>query len=149
MKSMGELKGKTIGVASLGGSVHLMTKELVAQNGLDPDRDVAIIVTGDPTGGWADYRDRLSDIGIATERLETVAGPTTLIAMVDAGLGVGLMGELATRVTLHGDLIARTLPAPIWRRDIHVSTSASRRLSPAASTFLDGLIAHCARSRLF
>lgn len=47
LKAVAELKGKTIGIASLGGSVHLMTKELVAQNGLDPDRDVAMIVTGD------------------------------------------------------------------------------------------------------
>ena len=47
MKSMRALKGKTIGIASLGGSVHLMTKELFAQNGLDPDRDVTMIVTGD------------------------------------------------------------------------------------------------------
>jgi NitT/TauT family transport system substrate-binding protein len=47
VKSIAALKGRTVGVASLGGSVHLMTKELVAQNGLDPDKDVAIIVTGD------------------------------------------------------------------------------------------------------
>ena len=47
VKSITALKGKTIGIASLGGSVHLMTKELFAQNGLDPDRDVAMIVTGD------------------------------------------------------------------------------------------------------
>jgi NitT/TauT family transport system substrate-binding protein len=47
VKSITALKGKTIGIASLGGSVHLMTKELFAQNSLDPDRDVTMIVTGD------------------------------------------------------------------------------------------------------
>jgi NitT/TauT family transport system substrate-binding protein len=47
MKSIPALKGKTIGIASLGGSVHLMTKELFAQSGLDPDRDVSMVVTGD------------------------------------------------------------------------------------------------------
>ena len=47
VKSIPALKGKTIGIASLGGSVHLMTKELFAQNGLDPDRDVTMVVTGD------------------------------------------------------------------------------------------------------
>jgi NitT/TauT family transport system substrate-binding protein len=47
VKSIPALKGKTIGIASLGGSVHLMTKELFAQSGLDPDRDVTMIVTGD------------------------------------------------------------------------------------------------------
>jgi NitT/TauT family transport system substrate-binding protein len=47
VKSIRALKGKTIGIASLGGSVHLMTKELFAQSGLDPDRDVTMVVTGD------------------------------------------------------------------------------------------------------
>jgi NitT/TauT family transport system substrate-binding protein len=47
VKSIPALKGKTIGITSLGGSVHLMTKELFAQNGVDPDRDVSMIVTGD------------------------------------------------------------------------------------------------------
>jgi NitT/TauT family transport system substrate-binding protein len=47
VKSIRALKGKTIGIASLGGSVHLMTKELFAQSGLDPDRDVSMVVTGD------------------------------------------------------------------------------------------------------
>ena len=47
VNSIPALKGKTIGIASLGGSVHLMTKELFAQSGLDPDRDVSMVVTGD------------------------------------------------------------------------------------------------------
>ena len=47
VKSIPALKGKIIGIASLGGSVHLMTKELFGQNGLDPDRDVTMVVTGD------------------------------------------------------------------------------------------------------
>lgn len=47
VKTVAALKGKSIGIASLGGSVHLMTKELVAQSGMDPDKDVAMIVTGD------------------------------------------------------------------------------------------------------
>lgn len=38
---------KIIGVNSLGGSVHMITKEVLARHGLDPDRDVAIIASGD------------------------------------------------------------------------------------------------------
>ncbi len=48
--SMASLKGKNkpiIGINSLGGSVHMITKELLAHFGLSPDRDVAIIVSGD------------------------------------------------------------------------------------------------------
>ena len=48
--SMASLKGKTkpiIGVNSLGGSVHMITKEILAHHGLNPDKDVVIIVSGD------------------------------------------------------------------------------------------------------
>jgi ABC-type nitrate/sulfonate/bicarbonate transport system substrate-binding protein len=48
--SMESLKGtgkKIIGVNSLGGSIHIITKEILIQYGVNPDKDVAIIVTGD------------------------------------------------------------------------------------------------------
>lgn len=45
--SINALKGKTIGLNSLGGSAHLMTKELLAHYRLDPDKDVTMIVSGD------------------------------------------------------------------------------------------------------
>lgn len=38
---------KIIGVNSLGGSVHMITKEVLARHGLNPDKDVAIIASGD------------------------------------------------------------------------------------------------------
>jgi ABC-type nitrate/sulfonate/bicarbonate transport system substrate-binding protein len=47
VSSVNALKGKNIGVISLGGSVHLMTKEFFSQNRFDPDKDIAIVVTGD------------------------------------------------------------------------------------------------------
>jgi NitT/TauT family transport system substrate-binding protein len=47
VKSVNALKGKSVGVISLGGSVHLMTKEFFSQNRLDPDKDIGIVVTGD------------------------------------------------------------------------------------------------------
>lgn len=47
IRSVGALKGRSVGVTSLGGSVHLMTKELFANNGLDPEKDISIVVTGD------------------------------------------------------------------------------------------------------
>jgi NitT/TauT family transport system substrate-binding protein len=48
--TMASLLSKTkaiIGVNSLGGSVHMITKEILARHGLNPDKDVAIIVSGD------------------------------------------------------------------------------------------------------
>jgi NitT/TauT family transport system substrate-binding protein len=47
VRSVDALKGRSVGVISLGGSVHLMTKEFFSQNRLDPDKDISIVVTGD------------------------------------------------------------------------------------------------------
>jgi NitT/TauT family transport system substrate-binding protein len=47
INSIGALRGRSVGIASLGGSVHLMTKEFLAQNNLDADKNVALVVTGD------------------------------------------------------------------------------------------------------
>lgn len=47
LSSVSALRGKTIGLNSLGGSAHLMTKELIAHYGLNPDKDVSMIVSGD------------------------------------------------------------------------------------------------------
>ena len=47
INSVGALRGRSVGIASLGGSVHLMTKEFLMQNNLDADKNVALVVTGD------------------------------------------------------------------------------------------------------
>ncbi|HZH85281.1 MAG TPA: ABC transporter substrate-binding protein [Phototrophicaceae bacterium] len=47
VNNVGALRGRSVGIASLGGSVHLMTKEFLAQNNLDADKNVALVVTGD------------------------------------------------------------------------------------------------------
>jgi NitT/TauT family transport system substrate-binding protein len=47
INGVGALRGRSVGIASLGGSVHLMTKEFLTQNNLDADKNVALVVTGD------------------------------------------------------------------------------------------------------
>ena len=47
INNIGALRGRSVGIASLGGSVHLMTKEFLEQNNLDADKNVALVVTGD------------------------------------------------------------------------------------------------------
>ncbi len=42
---------KIIGVNSLGGSVHMIAKEVLERHGLNPDKDVAIIASGDNQAG--------------------------------------------------------------------------------------------------
>jgi ABC-type nitrate/sulfonate/bicarbonate transport system substrate-binding protein len=46
IKSVNDLIGKTIGVATIGGSADVATRVVLRQNGLDPTKDVTIVATG-------------------------------------------------------------------------------------------------------
>ncbi len=46
IKSMAELKGKIVGITSIGSSTDTLARFLVSKNGLVPDRDVAFLGTG-------------------------------------------------------------------------------------------------------
>ncbi|MCA1646391.1 MAG: ABC transporter substrate-binding protein [Chloroflexi bacterium] len=46
IKSVDDLVGKTIGVATVGGSADVATRVVLRQQGLDPARDVTIVATG-------------------------------------------------------------------------------------------------------
>jgi ABC-type nitrate/sulfonate/bicarbonate transport system substrate-binding protein len=45
-KSLGDLKGKVFGTTTLGGSQHLAAVRLLQKSGLDPDKDITVIVGG-------------------------------------------------------------------------------------------------------
>jgi NitT/TauT family transport system substrate-binding protein len=96
VSSIAALKGKSIGIASLGGSVHLMTKELVSQSGMDPDRDVAMIVTGDHNTSILAMQSGNVDAAVIAVPWQTVAAKAgfhkaayfgDVIRMPMAGLG--------------------------------------------------------------
>ena len=46
IKSMSELKGKKVATSSIGGMSSYVVREIVARNGLDPDRDLALLAVG-------------------------------------------------------------------------------------------------------
>lgn len=94
-----------------------------------------VIVSGDPQGGWQDYRDRLDRIGVEPREMITVVQPTTVVALVREGLGVGLLGALAARVTIGDELIAADLPEPLWLREIRVYHRNQRSPDAAVSAF--------------
>ena len=48
VKSVGDLKGKKIGVNRFGGAPDFLLRYVLAKNGLDIQRDVTILQTGDP-----------------------------------------------------------------------------------------------------
>ena len=60
IQQVGDLKGKTIGVISLGGGV-LFAKALIAMAGMDPERDVKFVVAGEGAQTAALIRSRQVD----------------------------------------------------------------------------------------
>jgi len=48
IRSIGQVRGKTIGISSRGGSVDLLTRLMLEKNGLNPDKDVTLLVVGTP-----------------------------------------------------------------------------------------------------
>ena len=96
-----------------------------------------VIVSGNPPTGWTDYRDRLDRLGIEPLRLITVSQPTTVVALVREGLGVGLLGALAAKVTVGGDIRAVDLPMPLWRREIRAYRRSDAKPTPAVTAFTE------------
>jgi ABC-type nitrate/sulfonate/bicarbonate transport system substrate-binding protein len=47
VKSLRDLKGKVFGTTTLGGSQHLATVRLLQKAGLDPDKDITVVIGGD------------------------------------------------------------------------------------------------------
>jgi NitT/TauT family transport system substrate-binding protein len=73
VNSVGALRGRSVGIASLGGSVHLMTKEFLAQNNLDADRNVALVVTGDHNTSIQAMQNGHVDAAVISVPWQTVA----------------------------------------------------------------------------
>ncbi|SDS68274.1 LysR family transcriptional regulator [Microlunatus soli] len=96
-----------------------------------------VIVSGDPLSGWSDYRERLDRIGVEPRQVITVSEPTTVVALVREGLGIGLLGALAAKVTVSDDTTAVDLPEPLWLRQISVYRLATNEPTPAAAAFLE------------
>jgi len=49
IKSIAGLKGKVFGTPSLGNSPHVAAARLLRKGGLDPEKDITVIVTGNPS----------------------------------------------------------------------------------------------------
>lgn len=102
--------------------------------------DRPLVVTGAPAEGWTDFTDRLSASGITPSSITNVAHPTTVIALVRAGLGLGLLGEMGASVAAHEGVDIQPMPEQIWTRGIRVYWNARRQLGPASRSFLDALL---------
>jgi NitT/TauT family transport system substrate-binding protein len=66
IKTFNDLKGKPIGISSIGGAVDVVTRLVLRKNGLDPDKDVILV----PDNG-------------STFRIDALLGGATKAAMAD------------------------------------------------------------------
>ena len=117
VKSIAALKGRTVGISSLGGSVHLMTKELVAQNGLDPDKDVAMIVTGDHNTSIQALQAGTVDAVVVSVPWQTVTSKAGFQKLAYFGDAVRMpmagLGAADESIKKHPQLIKRAVKATL------------------------------------
>jgi len=67
IKSVADAKGKTWGVSRIGSSTDFLTRFLLTQEGLDPDRDARIIGVGPPAGAEAAMKADKIQVAIAPQ----------------------------------------------------------------------------------
>jgi ABC-type nitrate/sulfonate/bicarbonate transport system substrate-binding protein len=73
VKSLGDLKGKVFGTTTLGGSQHLAAARLLQKAGLDPDKDITVIVGGDVPS-------QLQSLLAGAIHLAALSPPTVIVA---------------------------------------------------------------------
>ena len=117
VKSVNGLKGKSVGVISLGGSVHLMTKEFFAQNRLDPDRDIGIVVTGDHSASIQALQAGRVDAIVIAIPWHTVAEKAGFRALAYFGdiirMPMAGLGTNDDNINKRPELVKRTLKATL------------------------------------
>ncbi|HWK43981.1 MAG TPA: LysR family transcriptional regulator [Stellaceae bacterium] len=116
-----------------------------------------------PEIAWADLHDQslitltrdsgirlLVEMGYETAQVPfkpvyEVSQITTVLALVEAGLGVAVMPTYAWAAVHPGKLIAKPLSAPTISREIMMVTASERTASPATATFGGFLRKHTQR----
>src|SRR6185503_13636121 len=73
IKSVTELKGKTFGTTTLGGSQHLAAVRFLQKAGLDPDKDITVLIGGDVPA-------QLQSLVSGVIQLAALSPPTVIIA---------------------------------------------------------------------
>ncbi|OIR07061.1 HTH-type transcriptional activator CmpR [mine drainage metagenome] len=79
-------------------------------------------------------RNCLADAGVEVHSAYEVSYLTTVIGMVDAGLGVAVLPSYASPITRSYDIQIRKLVKPAIRREMSFITRQGRTLSPAAES---------------
>ena len=73
IKSLAELKGKSFGTTTFGGSQHLAASRLLQKAGLDPEKDITVVVGGDVPA-------QLQSLIAGVIHLAALSPPTVILA---------------------------------------------------------------------
>ncbi|HSK30580.1 MAG TPA: ABC transporter substrate-binding protein [Candidatus Limnocylindria bacterium] len=73
IKSIAELKGKVFGTTTLGGSQHLAAVRFLQRAGLDPDKDITVVIGGDVPA-------QLQSLVSGVIQLAALSPPTVILA---------------------------------------------------------------------
>ena len=73
VKSLSELKGKIFGTTTFGGSQHLAAARLLQKAGLNPDKDITVVIGGDVPA-------QLQSLLSGTIQLAALSPPTVILA---------------------------------------------------------------------
>jgi len=73
VKSLSELKGKLFGTTTFGGSQHLAALRLLQKAGLDPDKDITVVIGGDVPA-------QLQSLVSGVIQLAALSPPTVILA---------------------------------------------------------------------
>jgi len=108
---------KIIGVNSLGGSVHMITKEVLARHGINPDKDVAIIVSGDNQTSLQAVQLGRIDATLVPIPWQTQAGKLGLRILASAGefvqMPLGGIGTSENLIQKKADLVKKVIRATL------------------------------------
>lgn len=84
-------------------------------------------------------RNSLADAGVEVQSAYEVAYLSTVVGMVDAGLGIAVLPSYASPITQFYNIQIKKLVKPVIRREMSFITRRGRTLSPAAESLKDFL----------
>jgi LysR family carnitine catabolism transcriptional activator len=88
-------------------------------------------------GGGFDLRNALGDAASRADISYLTDQPATLVALVRAAFGVGIINRLALQTTSTEGLVVRTIDSPTAHRDVALFWTRRRSESAAVKAFLD------------
>lgn len=102
--------------------------------------DRRLIMLNNTSGSRQLIVETLGHLSVKPEIFLELAQPSSVLAMVEAGLGIAVVPEMVAPYTTHPELVTRKLVKPAVSRTILLFRRYDRSLSPAATAVWETLI---------